>query len=334
MSRAEDLFFRLEGGGYEALTRLIEDREAESLFLDFKRSPRDGEGERLHDDDSKNLSKAISGFGNSEGGVLIWGVDCRRNAQGIETASKHPLLDVSGFRTKIENAISRLSIPPHALVRALEIFELDGRSGYLAVLIPKGRHGPIRSNSTNHYHLRAGANFEIVPHDALAGMFGKSPIPRVRENQIMRFARMDERREVFNVSVGVALANTGSVLADRPYLSIWLNELPPQYVHAVVPAGAPYDLRRGNLPGIAVVGRPGTALPPYAADDVCDLVFHFPRGFRGDVSLQCTVGCQGAEPSTFFIRSSGDTLGRLIARALLNEALSAADVFEIDVPGA
>ena len=35
---------------------------------------------------TKNLSKAISGFGNSEGGVLVWGVDCSRDLEDGDVA--------------------------------------------------------------------------------------------------------------------------------------------------------------------------------------------------------------------------------------------------------
>ena len=77
MGRAEDLFKRLSDGGETEIDRLIVDRQSEELFLDFKRSADDGRGNRLHDNDRTNLAKAISGFGNSEGGVIVWGVDCR-----------------------------------------------------------------------------------------------------------------------------------------------------------------------------------------------------------------------------------------------------------------
>lgn len=57
MSRAEDLFARLKAGGLAALDKLIDDREPESLFLDFKGSKDPGTGQKLYPDDSKNVSK-------------------------------------------------------------------------------------------------------------------------------------------------------------------------------------------------------------------------------------------------------------------------------------
>ena len=71
MGRAEDLLSRIEVGGEMAIDRMIEDRQCEELFLDFKRSADNGSGARLDSTDRNDLAKAISGFGNSEGGVVI-----------------------------------------------------------------------------------------------------------------------------------------------------------------------------------------------------------------------------------------------------------------------
>jgi predicted HTH transcriptional regulator len=38
-------------------------------------------------DDKRNLAKCLSGFANSSGGIIVWGVDARKNAQGIDCAS-------------------------------------------------------------------------------------------------------------------------------------------------------------------------------------------------------------------------------------------------------
>lgn len=77
MSRAEDLFARIEVGGEAYIDELIDTRKSEESFLDFKRSANHGGSPRLHPDDLKNLSRSLSGFSNSEGGVVIWGSTVR-----------------------------------------------------------------------------------------------------------------------------------------------------------------------------------------------------------------------------------------------------------------
>jgi hypothetical protein len=107
MGRAEDLFRRLSEDGIETIDALIADRQSEELFLDFKRSADSGVGKRLHDSDRWNLAKAISGFGNSEGGVIIWGVDCR-DIEGIGDVANAqvPIQKPKRFVSWLEGAVS------------------------------------------------------------------------------------------------------------------------------------------------------------------------------------------------------------------------------------
>ena len=87
MSRAADLFDQLTQGGVTRVQEMIANSEAEELFLDFKRSADNGSGVRLNNHDRANLAKSISGFGNSEGGVVVWGCP-----------SSDDLRHIAGFR--------------------------------------------------------------------------------------------------------------------------------------------------------------------------------------------------------------------------------------------
>lgn len=101
MSRAEDIFQKLIYFGEEAIDDYIVNSQTEELFLDFKRADSTGKnGLALHKDDRRNLAKAISGFGNSEGGVLIWGVECSRSSE---------VGDVAQAKVKVQNVHRFLS---------------------------------------------------------------------------------------------------------------------------------------------------------------------------------------------------------------------------------
>jgi hypothetical protein len=73
MGRAEEIFARIVDRGEEAIDEFINTRTSEELFLDFKRSADHGRGAVLHQNDRTNFEKAVSGFGNSEGGVILVG---------------------------------------------------------------------------------------------------------------------------------------------------------------------------------------------------------------------------------------------------------------------
>lgn len=310
MSRAEDLFARLRARKVAALEEMIAERELESLFLDFKRSPADGAAAHLAPEDNKNLSKSIAGFANSSGGVVIWGVDCRRDsASGNEVADKRPLVNAGGFATKIQNAISRVTIPPHPGVQ-VEFFDEPGvsPSGYVAVFIPQSTFGPVRSVATNHYHLRSGSDFGIVPHDVLAGMFGRAPQPEADVNIVTYPARLDSKPGHLTLALGIFAVNLGGVVAERPYLSVAFGDLPGTQIVGQCPDPQSFSLRRGLLPVFSVVSSPHVVLTPGSSEHVCNIVIEIPREQIRGIEITCTMGVVGAVPRRFTLRASESSL--------------------------
>lgn len=146
MSRAEELIERIRTRGLPAVDELIADAAAEELFLDFKRSANTGLPRLLPKEDARHFAKAISGFGNAEGGIIVWGIDCRVDrATGALSVTRAPLPDVATFRARLEEAISRSSTPPHPGVENFEVLDGTGTSGYVVTLVPKAEFGPIRA---------------------------------------------------------------------------------------------------------------------------------------------------------------------------------------------
>lgn len=333
MSRAQDLFDRLRVSGNAALEELLADREAESLFLDFKRSPNDGAARQLAPDDNKNLSRAISGFANSSGGVVVWGVDCRRDsATGNEVANKHPLLDAQGFNTKLQGAISRTTLPPHPGVQIVS-FEEPGRSpaGFVAVLVPQSLIGPIRSVVTSHYHIRTGSDFGIVPHDVLAGMFGRAPQPNVELNLISHPARIDSRPGYLTIAFGLIAVNLGAVVGERPYLSAFFGDFPQSLLTVQTPDRASFAVRRSPIPTFSVLAAQGVLLAPGATEHLCDIVMEVPVDQPRAISLECTLGVFGAPPKGFALSATQEAVNKGIAMAG-NGQFQSSDIVKL-VPG-
>lgn len=183
-TRAQELLDRLVRGGEAALDELIADRASEELFLDFKGSPDNGSGTKLHYSDREKLAKAISGFGNSEGGVLVWGIDCENlPAEGDVARSKRPLKNPARFKSWLEGAVSGCTLPPHQGVEHRVIPSANSADeGFLVTLIPKSLRSPhqcIVEPHRHRYYMRVGSNFDHVPHGLLAGMFGQQPQPHI-----------------------------------------------------------------------------------------------------------------------------------------------------------
>src|SRR5687768_8859252 len=76
MGRADDLYNRFVKEGKTFIDELVANQQSEELFLDYKLTEFAETDKKLPPQSRLHLAKAISGFGNSEGGVIIWGVRC------------------------------------------------------------------------------------------------------------------------------------------------------------------------------------------------------------------------------------------------------------------
>ena len=179
MDRCQEIYDRIIANGRVAIKEFIADRKAEDLFLDFKRSSDDGTGRSLSNNDRKNLAKAISGFGNSEGGVVVWGVDCSPDQNGADVAHTEVYINnPARFASLLQGVVSGCTVPPHNGVEN-HVIDINDEKGFVITLIPKSNSAPHQMLPNKQYYIRAGSDFIPTPHDVLAGMFGRRPQPHV-----------------------------------------------------------------------------------------------------------------------------------------------------------
>lgn len=224
MGRPEDLFKRLCELGEQAIDQLIADRQSEELFLDFKRSADGGEGSRLHEDDRKNLAKAISGFGNSEGGVVVWGVDCRSDVKlGDVAQCKTSIFDPVRFKSWLEGAVSGCTVPPHPMVRHHAIGGNSGR-GFVVTFIGKSYYAPHQClKPALQYYIRAGSDFVPTPHAVLAGLFGRRPQPfifHMWDISPPTIVSIPPGKKGIEINFGIQIGSHGPGLARDLYISL------------------------------------------------------------------------------------------------------------------
>ena len=65
------------------LDRLISDKTQEGLYLEFKQKA-DRSKPELEDKDRWQFSRAIGGFANSDGGIIIWGMETNKQEQAAK----------------------------------------------------------------------------------------------------------------------------------------------------------------------------------------------------------------------------------------------------------
>ena len=91
MGAASILCEELRRKGIALIDEWVKEAYREDLHLDFKRKTNPEHG-HPDDNDKKNLSKALSGFANSDGGLIVWGIDAPSGASGER--AKFPIGEV------------------------------------------------------------------------------------------------------------------------------------------------------------------------------------------------------------------------------------------------
>jgi hypothetical protein len=308
LSRAEELFARFEGDPDATLDDLLADRTNEQLFLDYKRSADNGRTKRgLDPADNANFSKAASGFANSEGGVLIWGIGEDKVTKG---PIKMPLVDVDNFRECLEKATSRVTVPSHPGIRHHHWKSDSQGSGFAVTLIPKTTLGPVRSTVFENYFLRSGESHSVIPHDALAGLFGRPPIGRIdwlHQSNAIQDEALGSPKVL--VRLGVILVNVGVTIAEELYITAFPTQVSPPTQFRLAEADTnrieAYSTRIGPANSYQLIVKDPVRLAPRAHFYICDVNLVVSRERPEDVAIDCIAGCKGGEPRHFTLRASG-----------------------------
>jgi len=309
MGRAEDLFERVKKEGVGAVRALIVDRQSEELFLDFKRSSDEARGNTLSQTDRNNLAKSISGFGNSAGGLVIWGVDCSRGADGADVANcEVPLRDAKRFKSWLEGAVSGCTLPPHGGVEHWALEAGQHSEGFVVTYIPESSEAPHQVVGRLQYYMRAGSDFVRVPHQVLAGMFGRRPQPQIVGQWLS--GRVQVAGNAIQCQVGCILRNEGAGIARDMFLDlkVWDSGGPHCQIAVEV-------LDSANWSGCFALGRcwnlaakPDYRMPPGAFAQPLAMTITFARPFEQAIRIERTQGCEGAPLSRLTVESSASAL--------------------------
>jgi hypothetical protein len=161
-----------------AVREWITSRRQEDLHLDFKQLR---DSPEVTKDDRKNLAKAISGFANSDGGVIAWGVDARPDDTGIDAASGLvPLRSGKSILSKLLALTGQAATP---IVDGVEhrLLTLGPDESLVLTLVPTSDGGPHMAGlGERRYYKRSGSAFYVMEHFDIADMFGRRRRPELR----------------------------------------------------------------------------------------------------------------------------------------------------------
>jgi hypothetical protein len=217
------LFDQLVREGEPALHALVQDRQQEHVQLDFKRKS-DGSHGSPNDDDKRTLGEALSGFSNSAGGLLVWGVDARKGADGIDCAqSLEPISDIQRFNASVTNLIGQLLMPRHEGVRTA-VIRSNPTSGYLLLDVDRSERRPHRSEAKGRkgYYKRIGDSFFEMEHYDIEDAFNRVHVPSLsfawRIDRSITYGGSGEGG--FDADITLQLRNNSARTARFPYLYI------------------------------------------------------------------------------------------------------------------
>ena len=99
-------------------------------------------GDFSYKDDKKNLAKCLSGFSNSSGGVIVWGVETNKNENSIDCASGFKeIAPLSLFVSRL-NELTGESISPISDGIIHKMISLENDSGFAISYVPESEVGP------------------------------------------------------------------------------------------------------------------------------------------------------------------------------------------------
>lgn len=308
MERCLEIYERIKEQGQAAIEGFIADRKSEDLFLDFKRSSDDGNGNKLSNSDRKNLAKAISGFGNSEGGVIVWGVDCSLDVDGADVAHTEVFINnPARFASLLQGVISGCTVPPHSSVEN-HIINIDGNRGFVVTLIPKSNSSPHQMLPDKKYFIRAGSDFIPTPHDVLAGMFGRRPQPHVFQNYIL--ATPELRGNELHISFGLAIHNEGPGIASDIFCTCLMQYLPGDnsQMRFETPDQANWTGSLDFGRQVSLISSPAYRLPPGATAQPLIIHLTLIPPFDKLLKVSGTVGAGESRRYEFLIERSAQEI--------------------------
>ena len=199
------------------IEKLVADRAQESLWLDFKEVGPAADPKEPYL--KEKLARALSGFANTEGGVLVYGIYAKEAKKGEPDAAEKitPVAEPARFRASLEKLVLTLTDPVVGGVVVQDIVNPAKDEGVVVVLVPESSGAPHRIVSTSpemndKYMMRTATSVVVMPHRHLADRFAARAAPALQLTA--RFTALNPAMVEFR------LRNLGRGAARRPALQL------------------------------------------------------------------------------------------------------------------
>lgn len=187
-------------------------KQFENNWLECKRKDKPENG-NIDIGDKARFAKCLSGFANTGGGVVVFGLDARKRDGVDEITALAPIHEVRKFESglrEIESRIVERNVPG---VEYKTIETAPGK-GLVKVYIPQSSTLPHRSLVDHHFYIRAGGTFQPLDLPLIEDLFQRR----------LRPVLSLEAKIADSLHVYVYLQNNGEATAKNPYLVFELPE--------------------------------------------------------------------------------------------------------------
>jgi len=299
------------------LQALIAEERQENLYLEYKQKGDAATGD-LGKGDARHFSKALSGFANADGGILLWGVETDKSERAI---ALRPISDVHRFQASLKSSLLNATQPvvDDVAIEVVQATSLPG-SGYVKCLIPASDKTPHRSMlAEREYYKRTTEGFYALQHFDLEDMFGRRPVPSLfigtRVECGSRAGGYGGRTQ--DVRIELRIENRGRGSARAPFVDL-LSVASPYSARPFDISGEGSDaiLRFFNLGNghYRIFGRTDFAIHPEVTFGFAVVVRQFTdqEVNTGDLSLTCRFAAENARVRQEIIQISVNDLLRAV----------------------
>ena len=218
-----DLEAYFESINLAEIDRYIDEGQEENVNLEFKTVNHPIYNNSNREFDKKNLSEVISGFANSNGGIVIWGIYAKENNKKQDVAfKKGPIKELTKF-LNILNRLEGQAVTPVVTGIIHKKIEDSNDEGYIKTYIPESKMAPHMANYCNkHYYKRSGDSFYICEHYDIRDMFQRRTSA---ELDLIVNENPDKKTmgEQIVYKIVISIINIGKNLAKAPLVRIKIN---------------------------------------------------------------------------------------------------------------
>lgn len=214
---AKEVFDSLSA--WRHLRALIDGGETEGLHLECK-SP---SSPSLNRDMKVKLARALSGFSNTAGGVVLWGVATTPHSHSKLDVISHlePVGNCSGFEKQVRAAIPTLTSPS---VLKYETKLIKRRKtdtqGVIAAYIPFASGDPLLSNIDNVFYFRSSDEFIPAPYELIKRLFSATDVPEVYPKFTEELVKLEPDS---SWSIPIIVENRSSAFAEDVDISVTIE---------------------------------------------------------------------------------------------------------------